>query len=63
MRELLSLKCKQKFLDFPEDKNSNRRKVLICGFHKKWFQVIREKTKSIHESRTIRILLISLPTK
>ena len=34
-----SLKCKQKLCGFPEDKNSNRRKVLICEFDKnclKW---------------------------
>ena len=34
-----SLKCKQKLCGFPEDKNSNRKKVLICKFNKncsKW---------------------------
>ena len=32
--DLLSLKCKQKLSGFPEDKNSNRRKVLIHEFRK-----------------------------
>ena len=30
-----SLNCKQKLRGLPEDKNSNKRKVLICEFHKK----------------------------
>ena len=32
--DLSSLKCKQKLCGFPEDKNCNRRKVLICKFYK-----------------------------
>ena len=34
---------------FPEDKNSNRKKALICKFHKKMLKVICEKTKLIHK--------------
>ena len=42
MSRLLSLKCKQKLRGFPEDKNFNRRKVLICQLDTqkkclKWF--------------------------
>ena len=44
-----TLKCKQKLCGFAEDKSSNRRKVLICGFHKKLPKVIIEKTKPISE--------------
>ena len=38
-KRFVELECKQKLCGFPEDKNSNRRKVLICEFHKnclKW---------------------------
>ena len=41
-----SLNCKQKLCGFAEDKNSNRRRLLICELIK----VIREKTKSIRGS-------------
>ena len=44
-----SLNCKQKLRGLPEDKNSNKRKVLICEFHKKLLIVIREKAESIHK--------------
>ena len=50
MSKLLSLDCKQKFCGFPEDKKSNRRKVLICEFHKKLLKVICAKTKLICKS-------------
>ena len=45
LRKLSSLKCKQKLRDFPEDKNSNRTKVLICKSHKKLLKMIKEKIR------------------
>ena len=48
MSELSSLKYKQKLFGFPEDKDSNKKKVLICEFHKKkCLKGIREMTKPI----------------
>ena len=38
--------CKQKHRGFPEDKNSNIGKVLICEFRKKLIKVIRQKAKA-----------------
>ena len=37
-----TLKCKQILCGFPEDKSSNRRKVLIIEFHEKLLKDIRE---------------------
>lgn len=39
---MVSLDYKQKLCIFPEEKNYNRRKVLICEFHKQLLKVIRE---------------------
>ena len=44
------LKCEQELSGFLEDKNSNRKKVLICRFHKKLLKVINKKAKLIHKS-------------
>ena len=49
---LSSLKCKQELFGFPEDTNSNIRKVLICEFHKnclKW-SAKREIRSANHDS-------------
>ena len=46
---MVRFKCQQKLCGFPEDKNVNRRKTLICEFHKKLLKVIREKAMSIKE--------------
>ena len=32
---MVRFKCQQKLCGFPEGKNVNRRKALICEFHKK----------------------------
>ena len=42
---MASLKYKQKLCGFPEDKNANRRKVLIREFHKKLFEKNQRKDK------------------
>ena len=44
MSEVLRFKCKQKLRGFPEDKQSNRRKVLIRNFPKKLLKMILAKT-------------------
>ena len=46
MSKLSNVKCKQKLCGFPENKSSNRMKVLIREFDKKLLKVIREKSKS-----------------
>ena len=49
LSKLSSLNCKYELHGFPEDKNSNRTKVLICEFNKKMLKVICKKTKLICE--------------
>ena len=45
------LKCKQELRGFPEDKNSNKRKVLILEFLK-MLKMICKKAKSICKSQS-----------
>ena len=42
-------KCKWKFCGFTVDKNSSRRKLLICEFQETLRNVIHKKTKLIRE--------------
>ena len=59
-RNMSSLKCKQKLCCFPEDKNSNRRKVLVHELHEKLFKVICEKAKSIPFILVLSIVLVQM---
>ena len=58
--KLSSLKCKQKLHGFTGDKNSNRRDVFICKFHRKLLKVIHKKTKPIRVYAIRRSLIWTL---
>ena len=51
------LKCEQELSSFLEDKNSNRKKDLICRFHKKLLKVINKKAKFIRKSLVIAAII------
>ena len=52
----IAYKFEQKLCGFPDDKNSNRRKLLIREFHETLLKVIYQKTKLIHESCFVLIM-------
>ena len=59
IQHVVSLKCKQKLFGFPENKDSNRRKVWLKNFATNLLKVICKNAKSVQSQSGLLILTLS----